>query len=102
MQHIFNIAIDLDDSRIRESIEKNAEQVITQKISLDVEDALFNHKCYSHSNVSERNRAGVTTWVKDKFEDFLRENKDAIINEAAKMLADRLSRTKAAKGIVEG
>lgn len=102
MQHIFNIAIDFEDERIQRMIYEKAEKEVIKKVVLDVENAIYNHSCWNKNDSSERNRQGVTQLVKDYTDKFFTDNKDAIIQETAKILAERLSRTKAAKELVKG
>lgn len=64
MQHIFNIAIDLDDDVIRDAIAENAEKAITQKILGDVEDAIFNHAgCSRQAKTDPTKRMGTIGYI---------------------------------------
>lgn len=100
MQHIFNVAIEFEDEHIQQVIYKQAENEVIKKVILDVENAIYNHSCWNQNDSNERNRQGVTQLVKDYTDQFFTDNKDAIIAETSKILADRLSRTKAAKELV--
>ena len=102
MQHIFNIAIDMDDERIKQAVADKAEKEIMARLTTEVGRVIFEKSGYYSSN----NRLGYNEnhlglWAKGIFEDFLKENKEAIIKAAAKELADRLARTKAGKTILE-
>lgn len=100
MQHIFNIAIDFEDERIQQMIYEKAEEEVIKKVVLDVENAIYEHSSWNKNDSTEYNRRGVTDLVKNYTDKFFTDNKDAIIAETAKTLADRLSRTKAAKELV--
>ena len=102
MQHIFNIAVEFEDEHIQNMIYAKAEKEVIKKVIQDVENAIYEHSCWSKDDSSERNRRGVTQLIKDYTDQFFTDNKDAIIKETSKILADRLSRTKAAKELVKG
>lgn len=102
MQHIFNIAVEFEDEQIQQMIYNKAEKEVIKKVIQDVENAIYKHSCWSKNDSNERNRQGVTQLIKDYTDKFFADNKDAIIKETSKMLADRLSRTKAAKELVKG
>lgn len=100
MQHIFNIAVEFEDEHIQNMIYAKAEKEVIKKVIQDVENAIYEHSCWN-KDASERNRRGVTQLIKDYTDQFFTDNKDAIIKETSKILADRLSRTKAAKELVK-
>lgn len=102
MQHIFNIAVEFEDEHIQQMIYAKAENEVIKKVIQDVENAIYEHSCWNKDDSSERNRRGVTQLIKDYTDQFFTDNKDAIIKETSKILADRLSRTKAAKKLVNG
>ena len=102
MQHIFNIAVEFEDEHIQNMIYAKAEKEVIKKVIQDVENAIYEHSCWNKDDSSERNRRGVTQLIKDYTDKFFTDNKDAIIKETSKMLADRLSRTKAVKELVNG
>ena len=102
MQHIFNVAIEFEDEQIQQMIYNKAEKEVIKKVIQDVENAIYDHSCWNKDDSNERNRQGVTQLVKDYTDKFFTDNKDAIIQETAKILAERLSRTKAAKELVKG
>ncbi len=102
MQHIFNIAVEFEDEHIQNMIYAKAEKEVIKKVIQDVECAIYEHTTWSGENADKRNRRGVTQLIKDYTDQFFTDNKDAIIKETSKILADRLSRTKAAKELVKG
>lgn len=102
MQHIFNIAVEFEDEHIQQMIYSKAEKEVVKKVIQDVENAIYEHSTWDKNSTNVYNRNGVTQLVKDYTNKFFTDNKDAIINETAKILADRLSRTKAAKELVKG
>lgn len=105
MQHIFNIAIDMDDERIKQAVADKAEKEIMANITREVGRVIFQRSSYRYNSYGQKdngyNENYFSDWAKGAFNDFLKENKEAIIKGAAKELADRLARTKAGKAILE-
>ena len=101
MQHIFNVAIEFEDEQIQNMIYAKAEKEVIKKVIQDVENAIYEHSCWNKDDSNERNRRGVTQLIKDYTDKFFDDNKNEIIDRASRMLADRLSRTKAAKELVK-
>ena len=100
MEHILNIAFDFDDNRVRNVIEKQACEQAINKLSKDIEDALVAEASgyyYNRSKVGD----GIAAIAKSRVDRIIDDNKDIIIQEAAKQLAGRLMRTKAAKNAVD-
>ena len=97
MEHIIQFGISIEDERIAKRVEEKAEAQITKAIQEKVEDILFEINPYGR-----RRHEGISEWTKDRFNEFLEANKGEIIGEAAKLLTDRLMRTKAVKDMVEG
>jgi hypothetical protein len=103
MEHIFNIAINMDDERIKEAVAAKAEKEIMANLTREVGCAIFErspyYDRYRHNNGYNENC--LNNWSRGILEDFIKDNKDKIIAAAAKELADRLVRTKAGKAILE-
>lgn len=103
MEHIFNIAINMDDETIKQKVAEKAEKEIMSNLQREVGRVIFERTNYYDYG---RNSKGydenhLSSWAKMQFEDFLKKYKDEIITGAAKELADRLVRTKAGKAILE-
>lgn len=102
MDHIFNIAIHMDDDHIKEQVAKNAEKEIMNNLTREVGRVIFERSgYYNYGRDKGYDEHHLSAWAKGMFEDFLKEHKEEIIAGAAKELADRLARTKAAKAIFE-
>ena len=100
MEHILNIAFDFDDNRVRNVIEKQACEQVINKLSKDIENALVAEASgyyYNRSKVGD----GIAAIAKSRVDRIIDDNKDIIIHVAAKQLAGRLMRTKAAKNAVD-
>ena len=103
MDHIFNIAIHMDDEHIKEQVAIKAEKEIMANITKEVGRVIFErsgyYSSYGPNKGYNENRLGA--WAQGIFEEFLKKNKEKIIAAAAKELADRLARTKAGRAILE-
>lgn len=105
MEHIFNIAINMDDERIKQAVADKAEKEIMANITREVGRVIFQRSSYYYNSNMQKSKGydenHLGNWAQGILEDFLKKNKDAIIKAAAKELADRLARTKAGKAILE-
>jgi hypothetical protein len=103
MEHIFTIAINMDDETIKRQVAEKAEKEILANIQREVGQIIFERTSYGYYNSNKKgyNENCLSDWACNMFEDFMKKHKDDIIAGAAKELADRLSRTKAAKAIFE-
>lgn len=97
MEHIVQFAIGIDDKAIIDRVTARAEDIILEEIKNDAKTAIFERNHYSSSFTGN-----PTRFFEEKIELFMKENKDEIIEITAKRLAERLSRTKAAKAVLEG
>ena len=90
MDHLVQFTISIDDKHIAKMVEDKAVDAMKDEV-LKV--------CKSHIGV-ERNFWGdgqPGPALKKAIDDFMTENREAIIDKAADKLAERLSRTKAVK-----
>ena len=105
MEHIFNVAISMDDDRIKETVANKAEKEIMANLTREVGRVIFQKSDPYYGRRADQdkgyNASCLSDWSKMQFEKFLKDHKDEIIAGAAKELADRLARTKAAKAIFE-
>ena len=105
MEHIFNVAISMDDDRIKETVANKAEKEIMANLTREVGCVIFQKSKPYYSCRADQEKGYdadcLSDWAKMRFENFMYEHKDEIIAGAAKELAGRLARTKAAKAIFE-
>lgn len=94
MEHVVQFGICIDDERIRAAIEKSAEEKVMKELIRQVMNHVFDAGYYgSDAKPSDP----MKEWCIKHFDDFLEQNREVILDRAAERLADRLSRTKAAK-----
>lgn len=99
MNHILQFAIDIDDARIVEMIERDAQKQVIGEIKQAVVNRLFDPGYYRKTaTISDK----LSDFSKQIVTDFLEANKDEVIDRASKYLAEKLSTRKAAKALVGG
>ena len=101
MQHIFNIAIEVEDERIKDTIESAARESLINKLVKDCEVAVFTHRqTWQSREATDTNRDGITSYMVDIVDDFLERNKDEILDKAANRLSEKLLRTKKGQALL--
>lgn len=89
MNHPIQFSIDFDDELLKRRIAENAERQVIKNITDELAAELFGVDYYG------RPKSGyVADWVHEKVGEFLSENREEIIAQASKELADRLYRSK--------
>lgn len=94
MEHIVQFAVGIDDNAIVKNIMEHAEKTITDELTQQVRDKLFESSYYNR-HATEKDP--LSSYAKSLIEKWLDSHKDEIIEKAAMHLADRLVRTKAVK-----
>ena len=88
MQHIVNLAFDVDDQRIVDLIETNAEKEVIQDIKDQVEKR-FISRYY--------NNDPLHAMVKDECQKICMEHENEIVERAIKLVAEKIMRKKSIK-----
>lgn len=98
MEHIVQFAIGIDDNEIRKNVIRTAEKQIVEQIKQDLTDRLFSSRGWNkHASPEDP----LSSYALALLADYLEENKDAIVDRAAKYLADRVSKCKSAQSLKE-
>lgn len=97
MEHLIQMTINVDDKKIVESIERNAEKTITENLDKEVKKIIFNFENDWHGNGRIR---GVSDWTEDRLNEFLEKHKDQIIDLASDKLADKMYKSKKVREIM--
>ena len=95
MEHILQFAVNIDDNAIIETIKNSAEKQITNRLYDDIKNIIFENTGYY------QRKSEPTIFVGSKFDDFLEQNYDKILDMAAEKLAEKLARTKRGKAILD-
>ncbi len=104
MEHIVQFAIGIDDEGIRKHITESGEKQIIDRLYGDCKTALVGraNRCWGWNDSREdRFEIALKDLVFEAVDKVVTENKDAIIENAAQILADRIGRTKAARALKE-
>lgn len=99
MEHIMQIAISVEDEKIVKKVEETAENQIIQILTDRVEDVISEKYGWCRNN---RDYTPLKNMVSEQIQKILSENKDLILSEAGKILANKLARSKAGKEILQG
>lgn len=91
---IINIPLNIPDEMLENTIAKDYETKITERLTAEVRKAMCDHDTYRDQ------RRGLDTWVGSRIDDILKEYKDEIIESAAEKLAERLARSKKGKALL--
>lgn len=97
MEHIVQFGIGIDDEAIKKSVSEHAEKVITEQLLNEVEKIIFAQDAWGRQ-VNKNRASGFT---ERRFDKFLEDNRDTILELTSKYLADRLVRTKRGKELLE-
>lgn len=102
MEHIVQIAFDFDDERVRQTIENTVKKEVIDGIQTDITNALI-HNFGSWNGAWNRSKENaLVDLMRERTDEFLKENKDVILEAAAKNLSERLARSKKGKELLEG
>lgn len=100
MEHIIQMAISVEDEKIVKRVEETAENQIIETLTDRVENVIS--KKHGWYGKSEKDYTPLKDMVSEQIEKILDENKDLILFEASKILADKLARSKAGKEVLQG
>lgn len=100
MEHLIQMAISVEDEKIVKRVEETAEKQIIEMLTDRVENVISEkHGWYGKT---ERDYTPLKNMVSEQITKILDENKDLIIAESSKILADKLARSKAGKEVLQG
>lgn len=98
MEHIFNIAINVEDEKIANSISANVENQVYKLISDEVKSIIYER---SWGSYKQYNNNPLKELVVGQIDKFLNDNKGTILETASSKLAEKLAKSKAGKELVE-
>lgn len=96
MQHIFNIAIEVEDERIIQSVEKNVEEKIVKTLTDKIENRICARSYYGRVDYKP-----LEAMIAARIDVILADKKDFILEKAAEKLAEKLARSKDGKAILD-
>ena len=96
MEHIVQFGINIDDDVIKKNIERNVQNQVVNIIKQDCMKELVGKKDCSNFEYTRK----IDELITNTATEFLETYKDVIIDNTAKYLADKLSKTKIVKDMV--
>jgi hypothetical protein len=100
-EHIVQFGVCIDDDAIAKGVQQSAEKEVIKMICEKVEDVIYAKYGYSYSRVNKDDLSPLRYIVEHKVDEVINENKQFILDNASKILADKLARSKAGKAILE-
>lgn len=92
MDHIIQFAIGIDDDRIVKLVEDNASKQIIGDLKQQVANRIFSAYYYGqNANPSTDKLSDLSVQI---VSDFLKDNKDVIVERASELLADKMLKSK--------
>ena len=88
------VTIGVDEKRIVEEIQNDVEQQVVKAITKEVKNKMFSKNNYYQEDP-------LDTMVKNEVKRIVEDNKDYIVENASKLLCEKLSRTKVVKEAVQ-
>lgn len=99
---IINIPLQIDDAAFEGKLKEDYESQVLERIEQRLDRVLMEHdKSWSHKSAREGLDTLVMYTIENRVADFLHENREEIIESAAKDLGNRLARSKRGKEILE-
>jgi len=92
--HIITLSLDLDTNRVEEIIRNQAAKQIIEYMQKNIESSLFDHRGWGSDLSDPKYRTGYSDFVAEHFKKFLEDNKEEIIDRAAKQLSDSTKKSK--------
>ena len=92
MEHIIQFAIGIDDDRIVKLVEDKASKQIIGDLKQQVANRIFSaYYCGQNANPSTDKLSDLSVQI---VSDFLKDNKDVIVERASELLADKMLKSK--------
>ena len=102
---IINIPLQVDEQQMEEVIQRDYEAKILDRIMEYVKTCLMNYSrswYATYRGKEDKIEDGMKVLIEGQIQHFLDEHRQEIIDEASKILADKLARSKKGKAILEG
>jgi hypothetical protein len=89
------VTIGVDEGRIAKEIESNVESQVVEKIYDEVKTIIFRNDRYR--GIDEKDHSPLVRIVEREVQKVIKDKEDIIIEEASKVLANKMYRSKACK-----
>lgn len=95
---IINIPLQIDEQKMEEVLQRDYKGKILDEIMNYIKTTLSkNADCYYGDKVSD----GMRVLIEGQIDNFLKEHSEEVIDQASKILAEKLARSKKGKAILE-
>lgn len=99
---LINIPLQIDDAAFEGKLKEEYESQVLERIEQRLDRVLIEHdNSWGGRSAKDGLDRLISYEIENKISDFLNENRDAIIEAAAKDLGNRLARSKRGKEILE-
>ena len=88
------VTIGVDEKRIAEEIQNDVEHQVVKTITKEVKNKMFSKNNYYQEDP-------INTMIKNEVKRIVEDNKDYIVENASKLLCEKLSRTKTVREAVQ-
>lgn len=95
MEHVIQFAVGIDDDRIVNLVEANASKQIIRELKQQVANRIFSANYYGKN--ADPSRDQLSEASVQIVSDFLKANKDTIVERASEILADKMFKSKTIK-----
>ena len=92
MEHVIQFAVGIDDDRIVNLVEANASKQIIGELKQQVANRIFSANYYDKN--ADPSRDQLSEASVQIVSDFLKANKDTIVERASEILADKMFKSK--------
>lgn len=93
MQHVITVAFDFDDKTIQKIVESGAEKKIVEEIKDMLLQKIYRSRSWSNKKI-DPNCDPFSEWTESIIRDLFNENREEIMNRAAKLVADSVKKSK--------
>ena len=93
MQHVVTVAFDFDDKTIQKIVESSAEKKIVEEIKDMMLQKIYRSRGWNSKTIDPKNDP-FSEWTESIIRDLFNENKEEIMDRAAKLVADSVKKSK--------
>lgn len=93
MQHVITVAFDFDDKTIQKIVESGAEKKIVEEIKDMMLLRIYRSRGYSSQKIDPKYDP-FSEWTESIIRDLFNENREEIMDRAAKLVADSVKKSK--------
>ena len=93
MQHVVTVAFDFDDAAVQRIVESGAEKKIVEEIKQDMLQRIYQSRGWGSKKIDPEYDP-FSEWTESVIRDLFNENKEEIMDRAAKIVADSVKKSK--------